>query len=258
MSQEVHWISRTRDAASLRTAFGREGCPVCTVVLEEMAMARWNYKGFSDVAHRHELIRSRGFCPLHTWQLAERPNAFQLGLVYREILTDLLASWEQQVQHLSKEYGTSHPISSSPGQSPGKKTWWQRLVSAFWPSVLTIDPASFYARCPFCRTRTRTEQRVTQTLVTLFAFEETQALFCQSTGLCRLHVEQALRFAQQQPEARRKALLACQRVCLQRTLEEVREQVRKHDYRFANEPRGDEMTAWRRAAELCAGNRGVY
>jgi hypothetical protein len=40
-------------------------------------------------------------------------------------------------------------------------------------------------------------------------------------------------------------------------LSEVCELVRKHDYRFSDVPRGNEMTSWRRATQLCAGNRGV-
>ena len=54
-----------------------------------------------------------------------------------------------------------------------------------------------------------------------------------------------------------RSLLECQQVCMQRTLEEVQELIRKHNYRFGDEARGQEMTAWRRAAELCAGNPGV-
>jgi hypothetical protein len=44
---------------------------------------------------------------------------------------------------------------------------------------------------------------------------------------------------------------------MRRVLDEVEELVRKHDYRFRDEPQGDEMTSWRRAAELCAGQPGV-
>lgn len=40
-------------------------------------------------------------------------------------------------------------------------------------------------------------------------------------------------------------------------LDEVKELVRKHDYRFEDESQGEEMTSWRRAAELCAGNPNV-
>ncbi len=97
MQEEPIKEQRSRDSDSLRAACEREGCPVCTVVLEylERLIDNWEYEGFSDVAHRYELIRSRGFCPLHTWQLAQRSNGFRLGLIYNEILTDV----EQQLDH---------------------------------------------------------------------------------------------------------------------------------------------------------------
>src|SRR5436309_12920008 len=99
MQEEVTRENRSRDADSLRAAFGREGCPVCLVVLEAMqhAMDSWQYEGFSDVEHRHELIRSRGFCPLHTWQVAQFNTAFQLALVYHAVLTDILSSMKQDL-----------------------------------------------------------------------------------------------------------------------------------------------------------------
>lgn len=53
------------------------------------------------------------------------------------------------------------------------------------------------------------------------------------------------------------SLLECQEICMQRVLDEVKELVRKHDYRFEDESQGEEMTSWRRAAELCAGNPNV-
>lgn len=40
--------------------------------------------------------------------------------------------------------------------------------------------------------------------------------------------------------------------------EELSELIRKSDYRFRDEPRGPESTAWRRAALLLAGTRGVH
>ena len=65
MREETNDVQRSRDAEALRSAYGREGCPVCLVVLEymERAMDSWEFEGFTDVEHRHQLIRSRGFCP---------------------------------------------------------------------------------------------------------------------------------------------------------------------------------------------------
>ena len=241
----------SRDGDSLRAAFKREGCPVCTVVLENMnlAMDTWNYEGFTDVEYRHALIRSRGFCPLHTWQFAQRNNAFQLALIYREVLTDVLTTLDeidaqQQVAALSRS-----------GSEPRWKTW---LSKWFQPQASqSLDSAQLYARCPLCRTRANIEQRVIEVLVEQLQLEEIHTLFCQSTGLCRQHFIQASHITLERRPQQQQTLIACQRVCLQRTLEEVKELIRKHDYHAAAESRGDEMTGWRRAAEFCVGNPGV-
>ena len=61
MQKEDVRVNRSRDADSLRAAFGREGCPICLVVLEYMqqSMDSWQYEGFTDVEHRHELIQCK-------------------------------------------------------------------------------------------------------------------------------------------------------------------------------------------------------
>ena len=244
MQKEDSRANRSRDADSLRAAFGREGCPVCIVVLESMqqSMDSWQYEGFSDVEHRHELIRSLGFCPLHTWQLAQFNTAFQLALVYSGVLTDVLATVKQDA---ARQSGPERPSRWS--------KWWKR-----W----SRRPATTYAqlafdRCPFCRSRASIEQRLISTLVEQLRSEEIRTLLSQSTGLCLLHFTQARQQAEEHDPAQLRSLLECQQVCMQRTLEEVQELIRKHDYRFGDEARGQEMTAWRRAAELCAGNPGV-
>jgi hypothetical protein len=84
-----------------------------------------------------------------------------------------------------------------------------------------------------------------------------EALLSSSTGLCLPHFAQARVLAGESDTALLRSLVQCQQRCLQGVLGEVEELVRKHDYRFEDEPRGNEMTSWRRAAQLCAGNRGV-
>src|SRR5690348_14393145 len=91
---------RSSEAEALRTACQQEGCPICSVILEQIAhaMNTWSHEGFTDIEHRQEVMRARGFCPLHTWQLAQRNNAFQLGVVYENILSTLmedLAAYDQ-------------------------------------------------------------------------------------------------------------------------------------------------------------------
>ncbi len=246
MQQEVTPGRRSRDADALRAAFGREGCPVCTVTFEyvELLIDSWEYEGFSDIEHRHELIRSRGFCPLHTWQLAQRSNAFRLGLIYSEVLADVVQELHHNYNRLATPDGA---VSKHKSLFDG---WWRR-----WRHQADEHPA--HTQCPLCRSRATIEQRLISTLVQQLHAEEIRTLFSQSTGLCLLHFAQARQQAEAVDPPVLRHLLACQLTCIQRVLGEVRELVRKHDYRFSNEPRGNEMTSWRRAAQLCAGNRGV-
>jgi len=204
-------------------------------------MDTWQYEGFSDVEHRHKLIQSRGFCPLHTWQLVQQNTTSQLALVYREVLTDVL-------DDLDHDY--SQP---GDGESRCESAWkaWRRR----WRHRKAANPA--YEQCPICHIRTNAEERFVAMLLEQLRSEEIRTLLCQSTGLCLLHFTQARHQAEVGDPVVLRYLLECQRTCMQRVLEEVRESIRKHDYRFADEPRGDEMTSWRRAAKLCVGNPGV-
>lgn len=240
MREETGDVQRSREAEALRAAYGREGCPVCLVMLDyvEQAMDSWEFEGFTDVEHRHQLIRSRGFCPLHTWQLARRHNAFQLGLVYSEVLTDVLQE-----------------LDADSAGAPRRESIWNR---GWRKKSRQDDIRPAFEDCPFCQSRAAAQERLISTLVQLLNAQEEQSLLSRSTGLCLTHFAQIRQFAEEHYPDTTPHLLACQRTCIQRVLDEVRELTRKHDYRFSNEPRGDEMLSWRRAAELCAGNPGVW
>jgi hypothetical protein len=215
----------------------------------DRSIDNWEYEGFTDVQHRHELIRSRGFCPLHTWQLAQRGNAFSLGLIYTEILTDVEQKLDQDYRRL---VATEDTVSK---RGPVLKSWWRRWIHPGDEAPKQVNPR--FEDCPFCRTRSNVEQRLVSTLVQQLRDEEMRVLLSQSTGLCLVHLEQVRQQAAVAEPTVLQHVLNCQLTCIRRVLEEVRELVRKHDYRFSNEQGGQEMTSWRRGAELCAGNPGV-
>jgi hypothetical protein len=100
-------------------------------------------------------------------------------------------------------------------------------------------------------------KRVVSTLVQQLLSEEMRQLLSQSPGMCLEHLEQAKHQAEVAEPTVSRHILACQLICTRQVLQELRELVRKHDYRFSDEPRGDEMTFWRRGAQLCAGNVGI-
>ena len=221
MQEETTSVDRSRDADSLRTAFGLEGCPVCTVVLDSMqrSMDTWQYEGFTDVEHRHELIKSKGFCPLHTWQLAQLNTPFQLAMVYQGVLTDVLS-------RLNRDYNKF----ASTDQSKSRRGFvWKGLWGR---GRHRKDENSLFERCPLCRIRAGVEQRLIATLLELLHSEEMRALLSRSTGLCLLHFMQTRKRAEMHDPEGLNYLLECQCACVQRVLGEVEELIRKHDYRF--------------------------
>lgn len=245
MQERVEQAQRSRDADALRAAFRREGCPMCAVILEHMQliMDSWQYEGFTDVEHRHEVIRTQGFCPLHTWQLTQLHTSFQLALIYREVLTGVLETLERK-----RTAATASPKTV--------RTFLERLRAQRRLSS-PVNTRPLFEQCYFCQARDRIEQRLIDTLIALLHFQEARASMSQSTGLCLLHFTQTRSQAEARDPEGLSHLLDCQSTCMRRVLGEVEELVRKHDYRFKDEPRGDEMTSWRRAAELCAGHPGV-
>lgn len=241
-------LRRSRDGDALAQACEREGCPICLVTLERMerAMDHWQYEVATEVENCDLLVYSKGFCSRHTWQLAQMPEIpapFALAIVYRSILPDLLEDVERDLARIK------------PGKTADRVPFWHKL----WPrkqnrSEQAIDPP-FVQHCPFCHRQAEIERELLQELLVALSNAEFQAKLGAATGLCLTHFTRSIHMAEN--DRQRAVLLAGQRASLQRNMAELEELVRKHDYRFLHEPRGSEMTAWRRAAQLLAGNRGI-
>jgi hypothetical protein len=248
MGNKQQEIRRSRDGDALGQACKREGCPICLVTLERMerVMDFWQYEWASEMENRQVLICSKGFCSRHTWQMTQLtslPTPFALAMVYRSILPDLLEDVERDLA-LAKT-----------GRASGRERFWSKLWRRRRKHTKRADEVVFFRDCPFCQRQAEIEQSLTQELLVMLASEDFRIKLSTATGFCLSHLTQAMREAKS--DAQRIVLLECQSACLQHTMGELEELVRKHDYRFLQEPRGEEMTSWRRAAELLVGNRGV-
>ena len=85
--------------------------------------------------------------------------------------------------------------------------------------------------------------------------EEFYRNFTTSHGLCLDHfrLTSELKTADATTSKWLPLLRKAQLACLQRLDEQLGELIRKHDYRFKDEERGEEMLSWKRAAGLIAG-----
>lgn len=75
----------------------------------------------------------------------------------------------------------------------------------------------------------------------------------QSEGLCLPHIASLLQFDPSHRHLR--AVLAAERACLERLHGDLKEFIRKQDYRYAHESYGREADAWQRAVACFVGGR---
>jgi hypothetical protein len=106
--------------------------------------------------------------------------------------------------------------------------------------------------CPMCETRDDSSGRAIDTLLSHIEEEALGASFVASDGLCAAHFGQAMTVRGARREAL-EALSAAQDQCLQRLQGQLDELIRKFDYRFRHEVRGEESTSWIRAVATISG-----
>ena len=231
--------TETQGNHDLHEAFGRPGCPICT--LTEAAVHRYmtstNYDSVGDPIIRGRFERSHGFCNLHAHQWLE--EAFVLGTaqIYRDVLR---VSFDDLRQQSFRGRPLGQRLSGMLGR--GRTEGSGGLAGPTGP-------------CPACDVMVETESRLGRTLLAGLADAGYREVYRASDGLCLVHLRPALLEAdrpevfdalQQRAIATRETLLA-----------QLEETIRKHDYRFRHEPAGDEKGSPARAVEHVAGRRGV-
>lgn len=216
-------MPKTREYLELLEAIAQEGCVICHVAQQSVHryLATWKYELFTDVEIRDNLRKSRGFCHAHTWELVHMGANLQLAMAYRDIITDAT----EQLQGAS---------------SPGK----------LLRRIFDTPTAREHAPCPACMQRQKAEQNTLDTLRKALLDDEFYERFASSSGLCLDHFDQASVGNNGDWLVR---LKKAQIGCMQRLEKQLSELIRKHDYRFKDEPRGPEMVSWKRAAGLVAG-----
>jgi hypothetical protein len=105
--------------------------------------------------------------------------------------------------------------------------------------------------CPACRLWQEQEQLCLSVLLDDWLDPKLAQAFVQSDGLCMPHTAHLI--AQGSHHARLPAILAAQQERMQALHDDLREFIRKQDYRFAHEPFGREANAWQRVVALIVG-----
>lgn len=222
-------MQSSRETQQLLETSQRAGCLLCRLGQESVQhyLDAWKYEMFTDVGVREELRRSQGFCNTHTWQLARMGATLQLAVAYRDILSDTIEQLQagNTASHRHRWFEPKRDYVPVPCQACVQQ---EKTVVNFVPFLrqAILDPI-FYAQ------------------------------FLASDGLCLEHFQQSCELKLPNSPENTGEWLAqlrqAQLAILQRLDAQLRELIRKHDYRFRDEDHGDEMTSWRRAASIVAG-----
>lgn len=218
----------------LLDAFKQEGCPICSLTLHSVAhyMESMNYDSVGDQVFRSQLKEALGFCNTHAHQWLR--TAFLLGTaeIYQDILRILVESLQKRTVHsddLANRLGSLLHLEETGGDAT------------------IIHPT---ASCPACAHVARTESMLVKTLSEQLSDPSFRAVYEASSGLCIPHLRMAFAIS---PSETSETLRAHALHVEENMLAQLGEIIRKHDYRFRDEPVGDERGAAERAVQHVAG-----
>ncbi len=230
----------------LRDAMALPGCPLCR--LEEQVAERYLdfllWERVNDPELRENLRQARGFCRQHAWALVRPGASLGIALMFHDILQDVLQALNRAAMQ--------------PVQEPRGPL--ERLRATVAPSsppaateiIATLEPQG-QQMCPVCvQCRIMEEVYLDVLLDNLLPIAEgLLEAYKSSDGLCLPHFRQAVHRIRTQPVL--DALLHAQRTVWERLSSHLAEVIRKNDYRFHDEPWGEEADAWLRVIEALIG-----
>jgi len=241
-------------------------CPLCWLTeKEEIRFLESFYsEGVMNPWYRAKIIHTRGFCSYHShrllWFVEEVcPEKLGLALVLENLVREPLIS----LQKLLKE-------------SRGLLDVWRRrgIKATFKGILLKKNPESlhrfagnvfanlrsFDTQCPACKSLEESDTSRIDTLTKMLLHRQgfVRIFKEESKGLCLPHFNKTILVASERLRQHDFAtfveiLLPLQVKHLKRIRFELKERIRKYDYRFANEPIGSEADIVERATRKLKG-----
>jgi len=215
-------------------------CPVCLLCEEDLRhFYRWYFNEYyNDPVWIVKIMDSRGFCNKHSWDLIRMGEDHEMSLVYEYLVKATLV----KLKRVSKELMKFELIKSRIGKIMNNK----HLKEA---KRQLLQPAEI---CPICNSISERTTVWIENLLTDLKDEEIKGLYLNSYGLCMNHFSQAVESAS--PEVT-EILIQKQAEVLKKLNSDLEEYSRKLDYRYSQEPKGEEQTAWIKAIRFFAGRK---
>jgi hypothetical protein len=244
-------MSRTMGFYNVRDALAQPGCALCRLKTDA---ARWFLDGLlwecvNDPGMRRDIRQARGFCHEHAWDLVHNGASLGVAIIMRDVLQTVLAATEsdQLVAHPTWRWRLQRIAQSVLRRRGGTSAAPVSTAGL----VARLEPE---AKCRACIAAETMEGIYLDTLVAnLLGEDGLLALYRSSEGLCLPHFRRAL--SRMDDEAACESLVQAQRAIWERMVAHLSEIIRKNDYRFRDEPSGEEVGGALRAIAALSGPR---
>jgi len=216
---------------NLLDALKEQGCPVCFVIKKnaQKYMDDFLYESVNDPGLRKEIKESVGFCNRHAWQFHKIGDGFGLGIVYEDLMRLV-------IKRLEGVDGSS----------------------VFLKAMLKQLDKDEQAKksCIICKEEKDVEGRYISVFLENLDDPELKFAYKNSFGLCLRHLNLAIKKNKNRKLANE--IVTIEAVKFNGLIAEVKEFLRKHDYRFSKEKFGKEGDSWIRAIEKMIGKEGIF
>ncbi|OPY59209.1 MAG: hypothetical protein A4E55_00313 [Pelotomaculum sp. PtaU1.Bin035] len=218
-------------------------CPPC-VYGEE---SKKTYLKWFDIEYYNSVptmleVSKNGFCRQHGWQISSLGNELStLNQFVANIKLTELKNIKAVLQ--SNKNGWLGQI------WPFSVIFSKRSANVFINILKRLRTAE---KCPICETVEQGEQRALTYLASFLKEKKGQKIYRQSPALCWRHL---IGLFYEVPKELTLLLTDIHIEQLQRLDSDFEEYFRKTDYRFANEPKGEEQLAWLKSLRFYVGER---
>lgn len=236
--------NRGKKAAPGRTAFElrhvweteRGVCPLCRFVATslEHSIDSLFYENVNDPPTRDAIHKAGGFCRYHARLISRQADALGTAIILNDVLTNDLRDIDGG--KFDNPTRASNPLNFLLQEKP--------------PEVNVRDDIQC-PPCPICNTEAMLEDMAVNAFQEALRDSEAMDTFSRSDGLCVPHFR--LVFQRANDDAVWARVLETEKRVLKDLTGQLSELARKHDYRFKDEPRGEEMKSWRRALSTTSG-----
>jgi hypothetical protein len=224
----------------LSEALELSGCALCRIgeASNKRYLGHVLHESVNDLTVRRRLLDAWGFCRRHAWYFVRLETA-----TMRDGLgTTILAEGLIEALQLALDSTAAEAARSRRGTRREARRWRGQTKKAL----------SATGECPACAEQQSHERYAASVLMKVLDEAGWRERLAGSDGLCLPHLRVMLEDADAPDEALDQ-VLADHRRRLTAVLADLKEYIRKHDYRFTAEPPGREADGFRRATALLAG-----